>query len=252
MPRRGRARGGRRGNPHGEVEIQHGRYYAIVTTVVSGSSQQGLALRPAALDARLVSMNDFYRLFRFTRCCLHFCQADGGFGWAAYANGGTFTNPTTVALASQMDYFASAFPGQTTTVSLNLGRRDLRGIPSWYQTEAVGDPELDTQGTFIIGAGSATTGLAIAATLLIRLDYTVEFKERLPASVSNEREKRRLDSPEILQPIRQIGQEPVQWVRRIGAVDAVYSTNPEPPEPPPTGEGGIAACSSRRVLQARR
>lgn len=224
----------------------------MVTTIVSGSAQQGLALRPAALDARVVSINDFYRLYRFTRCVLHFLQADGGFGWAAYANGGTFTNPTTVANASMMDYFVNAFPGQAHTVSLKLSRRDLQGIPTWYQTEAVGDPELDTQGTFIIGAASATTGLAIAATVLVRLDYTVEFKERLPAAVSAERERRRLDLPEPVVPVPQNGPEPIGWTLRVGSMDRQYGVNPEPPDPPITGEVGIVVPSSRRGPPTRR
>jgi hypothetical protein len=139
-------------------------------------------------------MEDLYRLYRFTKVEIEFCQGDGGGGFISYANGGTLTNPTTAQLCSQMDHFVVCLPEQTVPARMILTKRDLIGVPTWYSTTSVGDPEVDTQGIFHVGVTNDLTGLAVAGALSILIRYTCEFKERVPAAVSMDRQRERLEA----------------------------------------------------------
>lgn len=185
-----------------KVERMYSRCYRNFSCIVSGSNQASASLNPALDSGRISSMSDFYRFYRYVSVKAHFqskatnANSTASPGLMLGFSKGSITLPTTAAEVAQMDMFQYAFGGQTKPSTLKLGRKDLLGTHAvkWFQTQGVGDAELDTQGTFIITTVEEANGLAIATTTSYNVifELVIEFMDRLPANVSLERSRMRM------------------------------------------------------------
>lgn len=186
MPRRNRNR--RRGGATSGYPVQEtmtGDVIDSYTTVVSGTSQFTLNLSTANFGSRVAALSDLYRLYRFVRLEAHFLPLTGAAGViVAFASGLLTAAPTLAQEVSQFDCVAIALPESTIPTKLVLSRAELAGIAPWYQTQgSAAEPLLDTQGQIVVTT-FGSTALATASVALVHWRFTLEFAERLPATVT--------------------------------------------------------------------
>ncbi len=185
------------------IEKLANHWHEAFTTIDQGATQTNVALTPAIDGARLSSMSDFWRYYRAVRVVIHFMSITAAStsrsgAMISFCRGIMGTVPSTLLNLSQMDKMAHQFAYQSVPSKLVLKRRDLVGkdaIFKWWQTQGVGDVEIDSQGTLVFGNVSESGDVLVAVTNGVQCIFEVhmEFCGRLPSAVSFERQKKRFE-----------------------------------------------------------
>lgn len=187
MPKKGR-KGRKMGLGASTIERVHYNFSRGITTIVEGTAQTIVPVNSSSalmVPEQVIEMSDVFRFYRFVRLHVHIIGNPASeSGLVGYCPGAQANPPTSFAQASSFPYVKVALADNTIQQTLKLNWNQLRSMTDWYQTETLGDAELDTQGNLVFSLGLTA---AVASAMAVWFEGDVEFKDILPSAVTVER-----------------------------------------------------------------
>jgi hypothetical protein len=142
-------------------------------------------------DSRVVDISDLYRYYAFRSIKVTVMRTGDEHAGCALVMGGTITPPTVLADCLCIENAFFQWSTELVPVSQTYSGSVLKGNVAWWMTQAVGDPELDTQGNLVLFTFAGSPPACTASTVQVLYEYEIDFHERLPAAVSVSKFKER-------------------------------------------------------------
>jgi hypothetical protein len=233
QPTRRNTRNTRRGNAGSHVV---GQFLRTITAIVSGGNQFRLfpsSVGNGGFGTRTAELCGLYERFRFRSVTVDFLSNVGGgpvlIGFVRSGLGST-TLPqlTTAADVSECTKVYYSHSEQTVPCHARFDSQDLNPSSGWY--DADGD---SVDWAMYFTAVSASTGLAVAADMIVVIRYDIEFDGAVPPAAFRERMARLAAAPadDVSEGYIQVGES---------AVVPVSAPKPQPVSTPLTRPGSLA------------